>query len=198
MAFAALHQADRLSRAAPRRHVSLSMPPAAREADLDEETDLTASPPPPAAPRRRGASLFGGLTRLLKSARESESSERRPDLTALFSGVPTLTSGEAILFDSARDRGVLPEEVTLARLVVRFPEGSPDPRGLDPGLELRLFVDDPTTPRARVRLADLVRRRGERPLNLRVGPGQAVRIVLADRAGAWARGAPRIEVALGW
>ena len=50
----------------------------------------------------------------------------------------------------------------------------------------------------RLGLADLVRRRGERPLNLRVGPGQAVRIVLADPAGAWARGAPRIEVALGW
>ena len=101
-----------------------------------------------------------------------------------------MTGGEAILFDSARDRGGLPEAATLARLVVRFPEGSPDPRGLDPGLELRVFVDDPTTPRARVRLADLVRRRGERPLNLRVGPGQAVRIVLADPAGAGRAGRP--------
>jgi hypothetical protein len=123
---------------------------------------------------------------------------RAPSTTVVFSAAPTFTGSEAILFDSARDRGGLPEEVTLARLVVRFPEGSPDPRGLDPGLELRVFVDDPTTPRARVRLADLVRRRGERPLHLRVGPGQAVRIVLADPAGAWARGAPRIEVALGW
>ena len=114
----------------------------------------------------------------------SEQEVSAPSPTVVFSGVPTLTGGEAILFDSARDRGVLPEAATLARLVVRFPEGSPDPRGLDPGLELRIFVDDPTTPRARVRLADLVRRRGERPLNLRVGPGQAVRIVLADPAGA--------------
>ena len=119
-------------------------------------------------------------------------------LRVVFVGSPAFEGDEALLFDSARDRGGLPEEVTLARLVVRFPEGSPDLRGLDPGLELRVFVDDPTTPRARVRLADLVRRRGERPLNLRVGPGQAVRIVLADPAGAWARGAPRIEVALGW
>ena len=123
---------------------------------------------------------------------------RAPSHAVVFGGVPTLTGGEATLFDSARDRGGLPREATLTRLVVRFPEGPPDPRGLDPSLELRLFVDDPTTPRARVRLADLVRRRGERPLNLRVGPGQAVRIVLADPAGAWARGAPRIEVALGW
>jgi Ca-activated chloride channel family protein len=118
-------------------------------------------------------------------------------LRVVFVGSPAFEGDDALLFDSARDRGVLPEEVTLARLVVRFPEGTPDPRGLDSGLELRLFVDDPTTPRARVRLADLVRRRGERPLNLRMGPGQAVRIMLADLAGAWACGAPPIEVALG-
>ena len=131
-----------------------------------------------AAPARGGAS------------RASGAGCAAPSPTVVFSGVPTLTGGEAILFDSARDRGGLPEEATLDRLVVRFPEGTPDPRGLDPGLELRVFVDDPTTPRARVRLADLVRRRGERPLNLRVGPGQAVRIVLADPAGARARGRP--------
>ena len=34
------------------------------------------------------------------------------------------------------------------------------------------------------------RRRGERPLNLRVGPGQAVRIVLLDPAGARRAGRP--------
>jgi Ca-activated chloride channel family protein len=148
--------------------------------------------------KRRGFFSRGGAAHGRSGAAVPQEEGRAPSPTVVFSGVLTLTGGEAILFDSARDRGVLPEEVTLARLVVRFPEGSPDPRGLDPGVELQLFVDDPTTPRARVRLADLVRRRGERPLNLRVGPGQAVRIVLADPAGAWARGAPRIEVALGW
>jgi Ca-activated chloride channel family protein len=74
----------------------------------------------------------------------------------------------------------------------------PDPHAVDPGLELRIFVDDLTAPRAKVRLADLIKQRGERPLNLRKGPGQAVRISLADPAGAWARGAPRIELALAW
>jgi Ca-activated chloride channel family protein len=158
-----------------------------------------ASPDPALAkPKRRGFFGRGGAAPARSGAAVPQKQGRAPSPTVVFSGIPTLTGSEAILFNSARDRGVLPEEVTLARLVVRFPEGSPDPRGLDPGLELRLFVDDPTTPRARVRLADLVRRRGERPLNLRVGRGQAVRIVLADPAGAWARGAPRIEVALGW
>ena len=67
----------------------------------------------------------------------------------VFVGPPSFAGDEALLFDSARERGggVLPDEVILARLVVRFPEGSPDPRGVDPGLELRVFVDDPTTPR---------------------------------------------------
>jgi Ca-activated chloride channel family protein len=157
-------------------------------------------PPPRAAHQRMSRGFFsrGGTARARSGAAVPHEEGPAPSPTVVFSGAPTLTGSEAILFDSARDRGVLPEEVTLARLVVRFPEGTPDPRGLDSGLDLRLFVDDPTTPRARVRLADLVRRRGERPLNLRVGPGQAVRIVLADPAGAWARGAPRIEVALGW
>jgi hypothetical protein len=49
-----------------------------------------------------------------------------------------------------------------------------------------------------VKLADLIQQRGERPLNLRKGPGQAVRILLADPAGAWASLAPVIELALGW
>jgi Ca-activated chloride channel family protein len=57
-------------------------------------------------------------------------------------------------------------------------------------------VDDLASPRARVRLADLVRQRGERPLNLSRSPGQVLRLVLADPAAAWKDGAPTIEVAL--
>jgi hypothetical protein len=47
-------------------------------------------------------------------------------------------------------------------------------------------------------LADLIKQRGARPLNLRKESGQPVRISLADPAGAWARGAPPIELALAW
>jgi hypothetical protein len=84
-------------------------------------------------------------------------------LQVVFVGSPAFERDEALLFDSARNRGGLPEGATLARLVVRFPEGSPDPSGLYPGPELRVFVDDPTTPRARVRLAELVRGRAGGP-----------------------------------
>ena len=65
------------------------------------------------------------------------------------------------------------------------------------GLTIALYVDDLTAPRARVRLADLIRQGGERPLNVRRQPGQVVRIVLLDPNGAWAAGAPSLEVALG-
>jgi Ca-activated chloride channel family protein len=58
-------------------------------------------------------------------------------------------------------------------------------------------VDDLTAPRARVRLADLLRQGGERPLHIRHQPGQALRLVLLDPAGAWASGGPEIEVSLG-
>ena len=86
----------------------------------------------------------------------------------------------------------MPGEAILNRLAVRFPDGMPDLRTLDPGLTLLLFVDDPSEPRARVRLTDLVRQRGERPLNLRRGAGQAVLIVLIDPS------APGSRAALGW
>jgi Ca-activated chloride channel family protein len=120
----------------------------------------------------------------------------------VFGGTPTLAGGEAVLFDSAQapKRGGLPEAATLRRLVVRFPGKAPDPRSVDPQLALWIFVDDLTTPRARVRLVDLIQQGGERPLNLRVGPGQTVRVSLVDPNGAWAdqRKAPKLELALGW
>jgi Ca-activated chloride channel homolog len=116
----------------------------------------------------------------------------------VFAGIPTFAGGEAVLFDSARaeDTPRLPEAVTLVRLRVEFPGGVPDAAAVDPGLTLLLFVDDLAAPRARVRLADLVRHGGERPLNLRRESGQRVRLVLEDRAGAWAASAPALKVTL--
>jgi Ca-activated chloride channel family protein len=116
---------------------------------------------------------------------------------ALFIGIPSFANGEAALFDSAgAGSGRLPDETTIEGVEVRFPDGTPDADSLGADLCLLIFVDDLASPRARVRLADLVRQRGERPLNLRKGPGQAVRLVLAGPAGTWGRGAPRLEVAI--
>ena len=123
-----------------------------------------------------------------------------PAAAVLFTGVPSFTDGEAVLFDSSRDEDAdrIPQSVTLKGLGVSFPAGSSTPESLDPGLSLLIFVDDLSSPRARVRLADMVRQGGERPLNLLKAPGQVVQIVLVDPAGAWAGGAPEIEVAMNW
>jgi len=104
------------------------------------------------------------------------------------------------LFDSSRDEdaGKLPESATIRLIEVRFPEGEPDPDSVGPGLSLVIFVGDQASPRATVRLADMVRRRGQRPLNLAKAKGDMVRVVLADPQGAWKDGAPKIEVALAW
>jgi Ca-activated chloride channel family protein len=118
--------------------------------------------------------------------------------TIVFRGVPSFAAGEAVLFDSATGTGAspLPEQGTIVRLEVRFPDGAPPAGSLDAGLCLLIFADDLAAPRARVRLADLVRQRGERPLNLARSPGQVLRLVLADPAETWKQGAPTIEVAL--
>jgi Ca-activated chloride channel homolog len=120
--------------------------------------------------------------------------------TLLFSGAPVFTDSQALLFDSARDQATpqLPQWGTISRLALRFPAGSPAPTILDVGLTLLIFVDDLATPRAKVRLRDLVRQGGSRPLNLAREVGQALRIVLADSAGGWSNGAPHIEVSLDW
>ena len=100
------------------------------------------------------------------------------------------------MFDSRQAAGQLPERATLTRLALRLGAGAA-PGAIDPGLVIALYVDDLAAPRARVRLADLIRQGGERPLNVRWRPGQVVRVVLLDPNGAWAVGAPHVEVALG-
>jgi len=120
--------------------------------------------------------------------------------TPLFSGVPEFKESRAVLFDSSREQDAdkLPESAKIHRLLVRFPEGAPDHKDLDRALSLLIFVGDLSSPHARVRLTDLVRGRGERPLNLLKRPGQVVRIVLLDPAETWTHGAPLIEVAFRW
>ncbi len=150
------------------------------------------------------ATMLAKGGRMMHSYLSARAAPERPVPEAaamvLFRGVPSFAGGEAVLFDSAADAGSgpVPEQATIVRLEVRFPDGAPPAGSLDAGLCLLIFVDDPAAPRARVRLADLVRQRGERPLNLSRSPGQVLRLVLADPAESWKSGAPTIEVALAW
>jgi hypothetical protein len=120
--------------------------------------------------------------------------------TVIYSGAPEFDGGEALLFDSSRgeDAGKLPESGTLGALQIRFPDGTPDHKTLDPELKLLIFVGDLASPRATVRLVDMVRRRGQRPLNVAKTKADIVRMILVDPNGAWRESTPMVEVALAW
>jgi Ca-activated chloride channel family protein len=183
----------------PARVMSLTAYGAAPAAPPDADVMYLAAPMPVTGKPRfqRAARASSGVRDAF--AAPPAAAPAAPDTAVLFAGVPLFAGAEAVLFDSARtgDAGKLAETATFSRLTLRYPGGDPQPDRLDRGLELLLFVGDLAQPRARVRLADLLRQGGERPLNLRRGSGQPVRIVLVDPAGAWSGGAPPLEVALG-
>jgi Ca-activated chloride channel family protein len=142
-----------------------------------------------------------GLVSRLRGQRKSPASGSSveamggPGHAARYAGRPDLGSGAAILFDS----GTVPTWVAgvqrFTRLSVRI-AGQGGGAPLDSGITLELFVDDLTAPRARVRLADIVRQGGERPLNVQYRQGQVVRLVLRDPNAAWRAGAPELLVEL--
>ena len=110
----------------------------------------------------------------------------------VFAGVPALRGDEAVLADASGDP--FPEEAHLTRISVEVSAG--DRSRISSGLTLLLFVGDMAQPRARIRLADLIRLGGSRPLNVLKSRGENVRIVLRDPDGAWAREAPHLSVTL--
>jgi hypothetical protein len=118
----------------------------------------------------------------------------------LCSGVPQFEDGAVVLLDSAReeDAGKVSSAATIREIRVCFPDGERDAGALRAGLRLLIFVGDIVSPRAEMGLADIVRRRGRRPLNLARAKGDILRIVLVDPQGVWSEGAPQIEVALAW
>ncbi|MDY3556648.1 VIT and VWA domain-containing protein [Gemmata sp. JC717] len=99
----------------------------------------------------------------------------------------------AILYDSAA--GAAGQFTFLA---VALGDGGITADNVDRELTLLLFVGDLAAPRARVKLADVLRLGGRRPLNLRREAGQPVRLTLEDPNGAWAAGTPALEIVLGW
>ncbi len=119
---------------------------------------------------------------------EAAPSAEQPDAPSVYAGTPDLSGGEALLYETTHAR-------RLTLLTLAFPGGAPG--ALDAGLVLELYVDDPTAPRARVKLADLMRAGGRRPLNVAPPPGARVWLRLVDGAGAWKGGAPAIAVGLG-
>lgn len=145
------------------------------------------------SPRDSGRTVPKGATQ--QRLRRTASFPGAPDVNVpksasamtVYSGMPSLTDGRAVLWED-----VLPEEATLSRIEVDFAD--PAPETIDRGLALWIYVEDLAMPRARIRLADLARLGGRRPLNLRVPAGGLVRVVLVDGNGVWSTTAPRISV----
>ena len=138
-----------------------------------------------------------GVHKATRSVRvgEAAASGGREGTAVVFSGAPGLAGGEAVLFDSAREEK-LADQAVLTEVKVGFDDGTPS--SLDPDLELLIYVGDLAMPRAQMRLGDLIRVGGKRPLNLRRRAGQVVRVVLVDPNGAWASAAPSLMVELAW
>ncbi len=106
---------------------------------------------------------------------EKEYAGPRECEVVVFTGKVNFQGEQAILFDSAASPSALAERGRITGLVLL--------RGLKAGTSpgrgatLLIYVGDLAQPRARVRIADLVRQ-GERPLNLARSSGDVVRIVL--------------------
>jgi hypothetical protein len=118
-----------------------------------------------------------------------------PGQAARYAGRPDLGSGAATLFDSDTVPTWVAGVPRFTRLSVRI-AGLDGGAPIDAGITLELFVDDLTAPRARVRLADIIRQGGERPLNVQYRQGQIVRLMLRDQHGVWRDGAPDLLVEL--
>jgi Ca-activated chloride channel family protein len=133
--------------------------------------------------------LAEGRPRRRPDTEAEDTAIRRPKAgtVVIFSGEPVFEKGQAVLFDTTAMAGQenLPDQTTLSRIAVDFKAKDIDKDAVH-GLRLLIFVGDMALPRATIRLADLVRGGGARPLNLRKRAGEDVRVVLSDSEGTWA------------
>ncbi len=181
---------------------------------LEDDTDAApkalrkkrkAAPPPSATPSTRSApggaampasGIFGRLRAAFGGGHRQDAAPIPPpagDVRVSVGAGQHAPADGAVLFDSAGG-----EAGQFTFLSVAFADKSVTANTLDPELTLLLFVGDLAAPRARVKLVDVLRQSGRRPLNVRCGASEPVRLVLADPSGAWAKGAPVMEIVLGW
>jgi Ca-activated chloride channel homolog len=105
----------------------------------------------------------------------------------LFSGIPNVSEDELILYEIERfgDRG---------RLTALF-ASLDDDDGMFDG-ELALYTGRDPEPRARVRLRDILKQGGRRPLNISIRSNHPIRLVLRDIVRG--ESAPKMIIELTW
>ena len=111
-----------------------------------------------------------------------------PAWRTVFQG-PLPAGEDAVLYDSPGDEA---SGELISALRVTFDGAAPNAAALQ-DVTLLLYVGDTALPRARVRLADLLRT-PERPLNVARRPGDLLRLVLTDPEGRLAEGKPAVQI----
>jgi Ca-activated chloride channel family protein len=203
--------------------ITAAQAPAAVDLDDDDDNTTTdydpqerfyrAAPaaPPPVSPKPSAGSpmkLTPEMSERLRTASARGQKKSLTDLTrpttppavvpppgiriTVAAGQHTPAAG-AVLFDSAKgDAG------RFTFLSIGFADKAITADTCDPELTLLLFVGDLSAPRARVKLADVLRQGGRRPLNICRAADEPVRLVLEDPSSGWVAGTPAMEIVLGW
>ncbi len=165
--------------------------------DGETTTDYDPSAPAelsrPGAPQKLTPEMIKRLRNASVRGQRLEASPPVGDLRISIAAGQHAPADSAVLFDSTTgDAG------QFTFLSIAFADKAITADTVDPELTLLLFVGDLAAPRARVKLADVLRQGGRRPLNLRRAAGQPVRLTLEDPSGAWRSGVPVVEIVLGW
>jgi len=87
--------------------------------------------------------------------------------------------------------------MTIGGIALRLLDPADNIETPDRDLTLQLFIGDLASPRARIRLQDLLRQ-GQRPLHLQRIAGQSIELRLVDPAGWLQSHVLHIEVVLHW
>lgn len=130
-----------------------------------------------------GARAESGLAPLAEEIRSTS-----PEIVA-FSGRITLQNGEETILDSQipgtlpKHWDSIPDYLTLRRLELTFLGTPPNPAELDRNTVLLLYCADEAVPASRIRIAELIRQGGQRPLNISWNKTQVLRLVIQDPSG---------------
>lgn len=156
----------------------------------------------PGSPRMATRALAASATQpAAKFTTGSAGGQPQGGEAMLFCGEPKVSQGEALLYTSTQQPETLPAAVQIAGISLRLRHQAENPAQIagemDRDLVLHLFVGDPASPRARIRLQDLLRY-GQRPLNLARLAGQAVQLRLHDPNGWFQQHHLQFEIVLHW
>lgn len=159
---------------------------------------VASSGPPPTATRALAAGMPPPMAKLATSRAGGQPQSGE---AVLFSGDPTVKQGEALLYRSTPQSEILPTEIQITGISLRLRQQTEHPDQIagemDRNLTLHLFVGDLASPRARIRLQDLLRY-GQRPLNLTRLAGQAVQLRLYDPNGWFQAHHLQFDIVLHW